>query len=438
MLSKIYSLTLVIAALLLSPPAIKADLIEKLKSIQGVLDVRPIEAPAGTRQGNYEVIIEQPLDHWDPAAGTFRQRFYVSHVDYGKPVLLHTEGNGLLNVEDYGDELAHMLNGPNQIAVEHRYFGHSVPTAANGAIPWKYLTVKNAAADMHAIVSSLKKIYTGKWIATGRSKGGQAVLFYKCYYPDDVNATVAYVAPILIAQEDPRLNEFLNTVGDESTRKKITEFQIALLKKEDEILPFVKAEAERNKWTFSIGFAKAYEYGVLEYAKDFWMYGLSPGEIPSADASAEALAAHYNYIHSIQPYSDQGKKHQEAFLYQALTETGFFNFDITHFKRYLKANPNPTNLDICPDGTKDKIVYNSATMIFVHNFLRYQANNVVYVYGSNDMCSGAQVQLLGRTNAVKILIQGTAHNATINKASTEQKEEFYTNMEKWLNIKLIR
>ncbi|MFX8766579.1 hypothetical protein ABTM49_20540, partial [Acinetobacter baumannii] len=63
-------------------------------------------------------------------------------------------------------------------------------------VDWKQLTIKNAADDLHAIVSSLKRLYKGKWVATGASKGGQTSLFYKCYYPTDVDATVAYVAPI--------------------------------------------------------------------------------------------------------------------------------------------------------------------------------------------------------------------------------------------------
>ena len=445
---KIHRIHIVIATLLLSPPvhaqpsrpnaAGEADLLNKLKAIPGVVDVRGLDEPAGAARENYEVTIEQPLDHSNPAVGTFKQRFYVSHIENSKPVLLHTEGYGLLNVADYGDELAQFLNGPNQIMVEHRYFGHSVPAAVNGVIPWQYLTVKNAAADMHAIVSRLKGIYTGKWVATGRSKGGQTALFYKCYYPDDVDATVAYVAPLFIAQEDPRMNEFVKTFGDERTRTKIKEFQIALLKQEDAILPLVKVEADRHKWTFSMGFAKAYEYGALEYAYDFWLYGINASEIPSADASAEALAAHYNHVQSLRPYSDEGKKHYEPFLYQAFTETGFFNFDITDFKQYLKANPNPTNLDLCPEGTKDKIAYNPATMIFVYNFLRYQANNVVYLYGGTDTCSATQMELIGRTNAVKIVVENAAHDATVKKATAEQKDQFFTRMDKWLNMKLVR
>src|SRR5262245_62828096 len=220
-----------------------SELAAKIKAISGVVEVRPAR---GGGSESYEVMIEQPLDHANPDGEKFRQRFFISHVDYDKPVLLGTEGYAARGVG--GSELQRMLGG-NQVAVEHRFFGRSVPSP----VKWEYLTVKQSADDLHAIVSQLKKIYPGKWVSTGASKGGQTALFYKCHYPDDVDATVAYVAPINVAQEDPRIYEFINTTGDEATRRKIKDFQIALFKREDEILPLVQPVAERNRWTFKMG-----------------------------------------------------------------------------------------------------------------------------------------------------------------------------------------
>ena len=222
-------------------------------------------------------------------------------MGYDKPVLLETEGYSTRG--GGGGELQSMLGG-NVVTVEHRYFGNSIPSP----LDWQYLTVKNAADDMHVIVSALKTIYSGKWISSGASKGGQTALFYKCYYPDDVDATVAYVAPINVTQEDPRINHFIETVGDAATRQKIKELQIALFKREDEILPFVKKFADSKNWTESMGLSEAYEYGVLEYPYYFWQYGQTVTNIPPADSSAEALAKYYNKVGTLRYYADQGKR----------------------------------------------------------------------------------------------------------------------------------
>ena len=187
-----------------------------------------------------------------------------------------------------------------------------------------------------------------------------------------------------------------------------------------------------------MGLPKAYEYGVLEYPYAFWQYGTKPSDTPPADSPVRTLADHYNRVGTLRYYSDQGKKQFEPFLYQAFTEIGYYNYDITDFKQYMKALTQPTNLDICPDEARDKIVYNPATMAFVYNFLQYKANNVVYIYGDLDAWSATQMQLIGRTNAIKIVVKDAHHGARISGFSPEQKDLFYKKMEEWLGMNLSR
>jgi hypothetical protein len=219
-----------------------SELLRKIRSLPGVVEVQGARFDGKQFKEAYEVMVEQPLDHQNPGADKFRQRLFVSHAGYDKPVVLVTEGYAA-----YGNragELTRLL-GANQINVEHRFFGKSVPPE----MKWAFLTVKQSADDLHAIVTALKTLYSGKWISTGVSKGGQTALFYKCFYPDDVDATVPNSAPINVAQEDPRLYRFLETAGDEATRARIRDYQRALFKREDELLPLVKEWAEKMKWT---------------------------------------------------------------------------------------------------------------------------------------------------------------------------------------------
>lgn len=408
---------------------VRSEFFEKLRSLPGVNEVRPVRHDAESFKESYELRFSQPLDHTNPEAGTFEQYVFVSHADYEKPVLLNTAGYAARG--NSGGELQRLLGG-NLVTVEHRFFGQSVPSPR----AWKYLTVKQSADDLHAIVTALKTLYPGKWISSGRSKGGQTALFYKCYYPDDVDVVVAYVAPVNLAQEDPRVTRFIQTAGDPATRKKIKDFQIALFQREDEILSLIQAEAERRGWTFAMGLPSAYEYGVLEYPYAFWQYGTNAADIPAPDASAEALVAHYSRVGTLRYYSDQGKRQFEPFLYQAFTEMGYYNYDITDFKAHMKALKDPSNLAICPDDVT--IVYNPATMAFVHHFLQYEADRVAYIYGEDDVWSATQIQLLGRTDALKIVVADVHHGASIRGFSPQQQELFYAHMERWLGTKLIR
>lgn len=404
----------------------ESELYRKIKALPGVVEVRAT-AGRGAFTESFTITFEQPVDHQNPAGAKFHQKVFLSHAGYDKPVLLETEGYAARG--NSGGELQSMLGG-NLVTVEHRYFGNSIPSP----LDWQYLTVKNAADDMHAVVAALKTIYPGKWVSSGASKGGQTSLFYKCYYPDDVDATVAYVAPVNVTQEDPRINHFIATVGDDATRQKIKEFQIELFQREDEILPFVKTFAEGRGWTESMGLPEAYEYGVLEYPYYFWQYGQHAADIPPTNSTAETLANYYDKVGTMRYYADQGKRQFQAFLYQAFTEIGYYNYDITDFKDYMKTLKNPSNLCICPDGAK--IVYNPATMAFVYHFLQYNANHVIYVYGELDAWSATAMQLIGRTDAVKFVVADSHHGAQVNALSPEQKEVFYNKMDSWLGLKL--
>jgi len=381
-------------------------------------------------RGGYHLTFDQPVDHANPGGPHFSQQVYVMFTGDNDPVVLNTEGYSTNGPQ--GSEVRRLLGKANTVTVEHRYFGKSIPEPCD----WKQLTVKNAADDMHAIVTSLKQVFKGKWVSTGASKGGQTALYYKTFYPHDVDATVAYVAPINLGQEDPRINQFMATVGDEATRKKVKDFQIALLKREDEVLAYLKPDPAK----YRLGVAKAYEYGVLEYPYAFWQYGsnVKADLIPAPDAPVADLVKAYNAVNSMFYYSDAGIKMFEAFMYQAYTEVGYYNYDITDFKPYLKSNPNPTNMDLCPVGTKDTIVYNPSTLAKVFHFLQYEAQNVIYIYGETDAWSSTQMTLLGRTNSVKVVVKGAWHNADVKLASPEQKAEIYGALEQWMGVKVVR
>lgn len=407
-----------------------SELLQKIRALPGVSEVQATRFDDKSFREAYEVMFEQPLDHRDPAGAKFRERLFISHVGFDKPVVLVTEGYGA-----YGSragELTRLLCA-NQINVEHRFFGKSVPSPVN----WADLTVRQSADDLHAVVQVLRVIYPGKWVSTGASKGGQTALFYKCAYPDDMDATIPFSAPVNVAQEDPRLYRFLETVGDEATRARIRDFQTALFRREDELLPLVKGWAEKQKWTVGLGLAEAYEYGILEYPFAFWQYGsFKASAIPAPDAPAAALFQHYQKINTFYFYTDQGQKAFEPFMYQAFSEIGYYNYDVSAFKGVMKTLKSPTNMVLCPRGVN--IVFDPTTMDRVYRFLQYEANRVIYVYGELDTWAATQIPLIGRTDAVKIVVKGGHHGAGIRDFSPEQRELFYQCLEKWLNLKLPR
>jgi hypothetical protein len=157
----------------------------------------------------FDITIKQPVDHKNPARGTFLQRLALTHRGESEPVVLQTSGYQIFAVKD--SALSYSFQ-TNQIQVEHRFFADSKPAA----LDWKKLDIEQSAADFHHITESFKQIYGKKWVGPGASKGGMTSIYHRYFYPDDLAGTVADVAPLSFTTKDPRYLDFVSDVGGDA------------------------------------------------------------------------------------------------------------------------------------------------------------------------------------------------------------------------------
>jgi len=176
------------------------DLLERLNALPGVTATEIPSHYGYPRQ--FALDITQPVDHDRPNGPTFTQRAYLSHADEDLPMVFGPNGYGA--TEESWEELAFILQC-NGVYVTHRYFPGSRPQPTD----WRYLDIRQAAADHHRIVVLLEAIYPGPWVSAGSSKSGMTALFHRRFWPDDVDATVAYVAPLMFDVEDERFLPWL-------------------------------------------------------------------------------------------------------------------------------------------------------------------------------------------------------------------------------------
>jgi hypothetical protein len=409
-------------------PQAESALLKKLKSFNEISDITPI-AHDSTFSEAYEMMIEQPVDHKNPGGEKFKQRIYLSHKDEAKPVVFGIEGYAA--ERNYPFEMTKILNA-NQIFVEHRYFGKSIPANKD----WKYLNIKQAAADHHTVVELFKKIYNGKWISTGISKGGQTTLFFKRFYPNDVDVAVPYVAPVNLAQEDPRIYMFLNSVGTEECRNKIFAFQRAFLTKRDEIKSLLINDCEKKQIRLAWDYDFVLEYMTLEYSFSFWQWGSKCEDIPPSEASAQELYDHMIKANPIYFFTQKALDDFGPFYVQAYNEIGYYGYDLSPFKDLLKVIKEGSNIFQVP---KDAPVnYDCSVMQDINTWLQKHGNNILYIYGGNDTWSATSIQLTGLTNAVKMVKKGGSHATRIFSFTGDEKEKIYSTLENWLNLKIGR
>lgn len=371
----------------------------------------------------FHIVLDQPLDHKNKEVGTFQQHIYLSHVDVSKPTVLVTEG---YNAYPRTYELSKIFKG-NQVQVEYRFYGKSRPNP----IPWEYLKNDQAVEDYHFIVTKLRRMYEGKWISTGISKGGETVLIYKSKYPWDVEVAVPYVAPLIDTQEDYRTQMHINTVGTDECRAKITQFQRLVLENRDSVLVEVRNYASDKNMSFTeISMEEALEYEVLEFPFSFWQWGGDCNLIPSENATPNELFEYMNSVVGISFYNDQTYYDLLPSYYQHMVELGYYGFDTTPIKDLLKVVHKPTNLRFSPKNVD--LTYNPNYIKEVRDFVENKGNKILYIYGEYDTWGACAPNPKPHVDALKMVLKKGSHKTRIKNFSKEDQQRIYDKLQSWL------
>jgi hypothetical protein len=406
-------------------------LLERLEAIPNVTEVNVLGKMNHFTE-HYELWFEQKTDPSKPNSPTFKQRVLLAHASDDAPVIVELQGYAIFSPR--AGELAELYSG-NQITIEHRFFNQSKPETG---IPWTDLTVRNAAEDQHVIIQALKKaIYSNnKFVTTGISKGGQTTMLHRSFYPDDVDASVCYVAPLNFEREDPRIYNFFDTVGTTEQREMIYDYQTLCLERKAEMIDLLKAKAtfENYEWNFST--EKAFEYYVLEYSFAFWQWGAYEfNEIPDEKATSDSLLNHVLDVSGVSFFESSGVKNLQPFFWSAMTEMGMYGYEFEPFEKYLSQKEVYTFDFTFPEGQSRP--FDPAPMKNVNEFIQNKAENMMFIYGGLDTWSATAVQLSDAAKSrglVKYVKAGGHHGTRMRNFHPKTQKQMKTTLDKWLEI----
>lgn len=386
-----------------------------------------IETPEGY-EAAYKLMIKQPLDHSNKEAGHFYQKVYFSHKDYDKPTAIITNG-----YNKNGNNITEVarLTEANQLNVEHRYFGESMPENMD----YQYLNFEQVTGDLHRIRTLFNQMYAGKWIASGISKGGTTTIFYKYFYPEDVDVSIPYVAPLNYEYEEKRIYDFLDNVGSKECREAIYGLQKDLLKNSDEIIPLLKWYVKGRDLKFSyLSLEQAFEFAVLELPFSFWQYGQDCAKVPAGE-NTQTQVEYLLKIVGLDFFSDRDMEAYGSHYYQSATQMGYYGYETEDFKgllKYLPYEPHPhaafvpNKMDVKWDGT----LTNKAA-----KWIKENGNNMLYINGALDTWSATAVPPSNSVNSKWFFMEGKHHaNARIKNMTEEERNTFENALEKWLDI----
>lgn len=404
------------------------DILAALQAIDG-LTVEELD-PKIEGYRAFALTFSQPADHDDPGGQKFAQRMTLLHRDLAAPLVLSTDGYDIVPTSQKLSEPAVLLHA-NQLRVEHRFFEASRPEPAD----WSTLTIAQAAADHHRIVEVLRPIYGAAWLSTGVSKGGMTAVFHRRFYPDDVDATVAYVAPLSHGIADPRYNDFLQKIGDPACRQAVVDFQRELLLRRPQILARIDAEAVDFELTYDLLTPdRALDIIALETPFAFWQYlgAGSCAQVPGAMASDDEVWDFLSVVNPPYLWSDDILRTFEPYYWQAARQLGTYAVDESAVADLLMFPGEDVPQTFIFGGKQP--AFDAAAMDDIAAWVAGAATRVLFIYGATDPWSAGAFELGDADDVHRLFVAGGNHNSKIADLAAPDRDLAHARLEAWTGV----
>ena len=330
------------------------------------------------------------------------------------------------------------------LSTEQRFFGYSIP---HDVAPedWEHVTIRQAAADHHRIVSALREFYEGAWLSTGHSKGGMTSIYHRRFYPDDVDATVAYVAPISYDIADPRYLDFVNGIGEATCRETLRALQREALERFEVLRP--RAEQEAPQWDMIFertdGHARAFEIAIAAMEWNFWKRsGLaSCDELPELETVAELDDdALYAVIreHAGLGWTYASPRRMEPYYYQATRELGWPRLPTEHLEDRLQFEDIRDDVFQLANGLPagvERPAHDPESMADIQDWFLDDASEILLVYGEYDSWTGGAFATRDGADTPTYYAPAANHRALLRDLTAADLDDALDAIQAWIGAR---
>jgi len=355
----------------------------------------------------FAIAIDQPVDHAEPDGARFPQQLFLVHRGCDRPTLVADWGYS--NDAFFDIELS-LLYGTNDLWIEHRFQGASLPAATDW--DWSALTIENGARDMHQVIESFRTLYQGRWVSTGASKGGITATYHSYFFPDDLDGAIPYVAPASRARVDPAYQDFLDDSLPAACADRVRDVQVAALTTRrammlDRLTPFTGPGGE----------AEALEMLTNGLDWGFWQaWGASYcSQVPRASATDGRFWKFYldfSYLAFAAPATGDEQKSLGALYYEWLTEQGFA---LQVNSRVAPLLEEPAARKTMEDDFREMFAtvelpaYDGSVTAAVRDWMRDEAEDVLLIYGQYDPWSGGAMDAPAQPSSARFTVPAATH-----------------------------
>ncbi|HEX7309436.1 S28 family serine protease [Lentzea sp.] len=401
------------------------DVKDRIAALPGVRIIS--EGTSGTAR-TFVLGFQQPADHRRPRGARFEQRLSLLHKAESKPMVLHTSGYQLSGAS--ASEPARLVDG-NQISVEQRFFAPSRPSPAD----WDDMTIWQAANDHHRIVTAFKKIYGARWLSTGASKGGMTSVYHRRFFPHDVDATIAYVAPNDVVNDRDVYGEFISKIGtDPACNRRLEGVQRQVLQNRDVVVQRLEAKGYTYRQFGSAH--RALEVLVLDLPFTFWQYGTQEqcALVPGDGASVDALWTFVDQTVGWDFYTDAGVAPFDTYYYQAGTQLGWPAADESAVRDLLRYPGSSVPRTMVPASIEFPR-FDRHAMADIDRWVRHQGSRLLFVYGQNDPWSAEPFRLgRGTRDSLSFVVPNGNHGSNIARLPEKERAAATAAVLRWADV----
>ncbi|SEU37541.1 PS-10 peptidase S37 [Myxococcus fulvus] len=388
------------------------------------------EVPSGIPDTRFfRLYFAQPLDHADPDSDWFWLRATLLHRSLEAPTVLYSTGYASRAAPSRAEPTE--LLDANQLSLEHRFYGVSRPSP----LDWRRLDIAQAANDYHRVIQAFKPMYPGRWLTTGASKGGMAAVYHRYFFPEDVDATVAYATPSLQGPVDDGIARFLEQVGTPACRERLRAFQREALLRRDELVALLV----RTGMTFhQLGADRALEFAIVETPFYFFQYE-DPSRcerIPGREASSQELLDFVDEVTAMETsFADLGVSYYAPYYYQSATQLGYPSFPTRHLRgllRYPGEDVPATYLSFPVEAP-----FSQDLLRHVERWTRDEAERLLFIHGGSDPWSTRPYEVRESNDSHLYVVPGGHHGNTLLRSLAEpERTHAMTRLFQWMDVKL--
>jgi pimeloyl-ACP methyl ester carboxylesterase len=309
------------------------------------------------------------------------------------------------------------------VALEHRYYGKSMPVPDQSPANMKYLSTGQALADLADFIKSMRQTsdLTGPWIIEGGSYPGSLAAYFRALYPDLVVGALASSAPVKAQVDFPEFDEHearaLGVDCAKNVRRLINAFDSAVANDPVELAKIkttfgLSADASNDEMAQTLDVGDFIDEGHI----DTLCTAVKTSNIDQAfSALSSLLAAMQENAPSDQATSATEAQNGLSWLWQLCTEYGYFQRASSN--RDLSVKSSLLTLDSMTYDCRAAFGVSGLGQADATNAQYYarlaQATRVLYVNGSNDPWSELSI-VADTPDALQrdvhtIVIPGTAH-----------------------------